>query len=121
MGQEDGKKKARGRNLGGKKFDTGKAPMDMIGEFSHSLGLVSKVMRFGADKYGKHNWKQGMLHSRLYAAALRHIFQSLSRDEPDEDEESGIDHLAHAQCCISMLLEMKHKGLGIDDREEDVI
>jgi len=45
---------------------------------------------------------------------LRHTFASLAGEEVDP--ESGRDHLAHAGCCVLMLLSHRLRGLGTDDR-----
>lgn len=74
----------------------------------------ARVLMFGAKKYEKNNWKKGMDWSRMYDAALRHIFASLNGE--DIDPESGEDHLAHARCCLGFLLEYKSKNIGSDDR-----
>lgn len=96
----------------GKKFDGGKIRVDLLP--SESLFEVAKVLGFGADKYGEHNWRNGMAWSRLYAAAQRHMMKWNAGET--HDEESGENHLAHA--CVNLLFllsyEKHHKKL--DDR-----
>lgn len=89
-----------------------KPPMDLIpGE---ALMEVARVFGFGATKYGRHNWKAGMEHTRLAAAATRHIYQYLLG--LDKDDESELEHLAHATCSLLMLLESRICEYGKDDR-----
>ena len=68
-----------------------------------ALWEVAKVMTFGAQKYGRFNWKGGIDYSRLADAACRHIIQFMEGE--DNDKEFGLSHLAHAACSILMLLE----------------
>lgn len=96
----------------GVKYDKGKPRMELLSP--SALQEIAKVMTHGAKKYGDYNWLGGMKHSRLYGAALRHITSHL--DGEDLDEETGISHLAHAGCCLMMLLTYEIKGLGTDDR-----
>jgi hypothetical protein len=79
-----------------------------------ALVEVARVMTFGAKKYDDHNWRSGFDWSRLYDASLRHI--SAHVQGHDLDPESGRSHLAHAACCILMLLEHELMGIGVDDR-----
>jgi hypothetical protein len=75
---------------------------------------VGKVMSFGAQKYAAYNWKGGIKYTRLSDAALRHIIEFIEGE--DMDSESGLHHLAHAACCITMLLEMTMDRPDLDDR-----
>jgi hypothetical protein len=96
----------------GTKYDGGKPPLELIP--TKPLLQIAEVLEFGRKKYDAHNWRKGMAWSRLYGAALRHIYASL--DGVDLDSESGHDHLAHAACCLLFLLEYKTTATGTDDR-----
>ena len=61
-----------------------------------ALVEVSAVLAYGQRKYAAHNWRNGMLWSRLLGAALRHIFAWAAGE--NQDPETGRSHLAHA-CC----------------------
>ena len=103
---------AEAKQEAGKKFDGGKPPMWLLpGE---SLAQVAFVLEHGAVKYGTHNWRGGMSWSRLLSACLRHVF-AFCRGE-DLDPETGINHLAHACCCLLFLLSYSETGSGTDDR-----
>jgi len=80
-----------------------------------ALVEVAKVFGYGAEKYGDWNWSlgKGLPASRVYAAALRHLFAWWSGE--DKDQETGVTHLAHAACSVLMLLDLMLRG-GIDDR-----
>lgn len=79
-----------------------------------SLVELGNVMTHGAGKYGPHNWRAGMDWSRLLSAAMRHMAQW--NEGESIDEESGLNHLAHAAANLLMLLEYEIKSLGKDDR-----
>ena len=99
----------------GIKHDQGKTPLSLIP--AESLRQVADVLAFGAEKYGAHNWRAGMDHTRYASAALRHIFAYIEGE--DLDPESGKEHIAHAICGLMMLLESKTKGYGTDDRHKE--
>jgi len=94
------------------KFDGDKLPVNLLS--SEALLQTAAVLKFGADKYAEHNWRQGFAWSRPLAAAMRHIMAF--NDGEDKDPESGLSHLAHAMCCIMFLLEFEKTHRELDDR-----
>lgn len=96
----------------GTKFDQGKPSLSLIPRVAQEL--EAQVFGFGAKKYGRDNYKQGMDWLRITDAALRHI--TAFADGEDIDPESGLPHLAHARCCMAMLLFYSHYNVGTDDR-----
>ena len=69
-----------------------------------ALNEVGKVLTVGARKYSPNNWKQlDQLQERYTSAALRHIFAHMQGERLDP--ETGLDHLAHAMCCLLFKLE----------------
>lgn len=98
-----------------KKFDAEKPRTDLLP--TEALIEVAKVLGAGAKKYDEHNWRNGFRWSRLYGAALRHLF-AWNQNE-DFDQETGLLHLAHATCCCLFLLTHQLLGLGEDDRWKD--
>lgn len=97
---------------GAVKRDVGKPRMDLLPP--RALLAVGSVMAYGATTYGAHNWRLGLAWGRLCAAALRHTMAWISGEQ--EDEESGLPHLAHAAASLLMLLESAMEGYGSDDR-----
>ena len=89
----------------GVKYDSQKPRTDLLPP--RTLLEVAKVLSFGAKKYDPNNWKNVEdLQARYTAAALRHIMDHMV--DPDAvDNESGIDTLAHAICCLMFKLEDK--------------
>lgn len=104
--------KANDSGLTAKKFDSEKPRVDLLP--TRALLETSKVLAFGAEKYGENNWREGFKWSRLIGALLRHTF-AFMRGE-DVDEETGLSHMAHAACCVLFLLEHVLLGYGVDDR-----
>lgn len=96
----------------GKKFDEGKPEMWLLPK--KALIKLAKVLSFGKEKYGAHNWRNGIAFSRLLSAALRHIFAYL--DGESTDPETGYSHLAHAAVNLLFLLEQEETRPDLDDR-----
>jgi hypothetical protein len=96
----------------GNKFDQGKPRMDLLPP--EALTAVADVLGYGAAKYAAQNWRQGIAHSRMVAALLRHLMAYQMGQ--NTDPESGLPHLAHMACNALMLLTSAQTGLGTDDR-----
>lgn len=96
----------------GKKFDQGKPdltdiPMDAMFE-------MGKAFTHGQKKYGKNNYRNGMLASRQIAAALRHIFQHLDGETIDPEVQSM--HLGNAMASLAMAIYTVKNLPHLDDR-----
>jgi len=104
--------------VAGVKYDSEKPRMDLLPP--RALVEVAKVLSFGASKYAPGNWKRvSDLQARYTAAALRHIADHMI-DQNAVDEESHIDTLAHAICCLMFKLEDKlEKDQGTSTRKAD--
>jgi hypothetical protein len=97
----------------GIKFDSGKVDRTIVPY--DSVVEIAKALHFGAKKYSRNNYKQGMEYLRLLAAADRHLGALTKRE--DIDPESGLHHLAHAGACIVMMLELIRLGKLEDNRD----
>lgn len=92
--------------MSGKKFDQKKAPISLIPR--EAIEEEAKALAFGANKYGRYNFREGIEYTRLIDAALRHILAIA--DGEDLDEESQCFHAGNARANLGMLLYMmKHK------------
>lgn len=97
---------------GGTKFDQEKAPLDLLPP--EALLAVARVMAFGAKKYTRANWAQGINYSRLLSAAQRHILQFNAGEDLDPEVQES--HIACAATNLLFLLwELKHRP-DLDDR-----
>jgi hypothetical protein len=102
------------------KNDAGKIDLTFLTPYASSL--KSLVFQFGAKKYSRGNFLLGgksWTHLRLCGAAMRHIFQHMWGTSLDT--ESNLPHLAHAACCIDMLMECWVKGDLVDDRVRTLV
>lgn len=107
-----GVKKPQQKTDEGDKFDGDKIRTDLL-SVPAMMG-TSKVLTFGAKRYGDRNWEKGLSFSRVFGACLRHLFSWWMKI--DNDEESGINHLHHAACCIMFLQHYVETKTGKDDR-----
>lgn len=95
--------------------EAGKPRVDLL-QFG-ALLEVAKVAAFGAKKYGERNWEKHANEwswGALAASALRHLFAWLLHE--NNDQESGLSHLAHAAWNVLTLLELVIRKFGKDDR-----
>lgn len=83
------------------KFDEGKVDWTLV-PFESLEGMV-KVLEFGAKKYDSWNWTTGggFKWTRVLASCIRHIFAFMRGQ--DNDPESGLSHIYHAQCNLLFL------------------
>lgn len=84
----------------GAKYDSGKLRYDLLPV--KALREIVKIFTHGAAKYEDRNWERGIKFSRCYGALQRHLNAWWGREE--NDNETGITHLAHAGCCLLFLL-----------------
>lgn len=98
---------------GGRKDDQDKPRWELMPpEF---LKDFSKVLTYGAKKYGARNWEKGIEFGRLFGALQRHLWDFW--EGIDTDPESGLPHLAHAACMLSFLHTLRVRGRAdLDDR-----
>lgn len=69
----------------------------------------------GAEKYGRHNWRENrVLASTYYAAALRHLFAWIEGEDTDPD--SGLSHLVKAMASLAVLRDAMICGQMENDR-----
>jgi hypothetical protein len=88
---------------GGRKFDGGKLQYGLLPPLA--LRETVKVLTFGAEKYEPDNWRRvpdG--HRRYFDAAQRHLWAY--KEGEVIDPESGVNHIAHAICCLMFMLDL---------------
>ena len=80
-----------------------------------AIEALAQVLGFGATKYEPRNWESGLHYSRVFAAAMRHLW-AWWRGE-DKDAETGFCHLDHALTCVAFLVSYERRGMkSFDDR-----
>lgn len=91
----------------GRKFDSGKPEFSLLPPWA--LQSVAEVLTFGAKKYEVDNWKYVSNGAHRYKnAAMRHINDYMKGEKCDP--ETGINHLAHAICCLMFILDADESG-----------
>lgn len=96
----------------GVKYDDGKPAVALLS--SPFLLEMGAVMEFGARKYAAQNWRKGISVTRCLSAALRHTLKWM--DGVENDEESGLHHLAHAAVNLMFAAETAMARPSFDDR-----
>ena len=95
------------------KFDDEKIRYELLDPYA--LQEIARVLTYGAKKYNDHNWSKCNSVTRYFGACCRHLFAWLRGE--DNDSETGINHLAHAGCCIFFMIGLlQRKGGKVDDR-----
>jgi hypothetical protein len=103
------------KKTGGLKFDEGKPRYDLVPY--DAVEEVVNILTMGAKKYSDRNWEEGISAGRLFGAAMRHLTAWWRKSGPDE--ESGKSHLAHAACCVLMLLAQELRKMDKFDNRPD--
>ena len=98
--------------MSGKKFDNNKPPVSLI-PYEFISGLA-RVLRFGAEKYDRYNWAEGMDWHRIIDGMYRHLGQFESGQ--DVDEETNECHILHLACGAMFLYMYWLLELGKDTR-----
>lgn len=75
---------------------------------------MARALTYGANKYGRYNFKKGIEYTRLSAACMRHLTAFLEGE--DIDSESGNHHVHHALASLAMLADMIENRPEMDDR-----
>ena len=103
----------------GEKFDQGKTRYDLYPLDAYKG--CADVLTFGAQKYADNGWKTvPNAVPRYYAALIRHLNAQMEHFnnggvELIPDEESGLAHLDHAQCCLVFLREV----ISANEKQKD--
>ncbi len=94
-------------------YDDGKPPLAQIPWAA--IDQLALVQAYGHKKYGDfNNYRKGMEVSRNLSCAIRHIRDYMNGR--DNDEESGLNPLAHAVARLCFVLQNLNDGTAIDDR-----
>jgi len=84
----------------GRKDDTGKLRYDLVD--AYALAWLVASLTYGVAKYAAWNWLHvAEARDKYYAALMRHL--EAWRAGQDDDEESGLPHLANAMFCVVCL------------------
>lgn len=100
------------QTTGGRKNDSNKPDLSLIP--TDALWGMAAALTYGAKKYERHNFRQGIVFSRLVAAAMRHL--TAWNEGENTDSETGLSHLDHAMASLAMLKFMEKQRPECDDR-----
>jgi len=78
---------------------------------------VGAVMKTGADKYGRFNWRQDPIKMTSYWDAIRRHLEAWT-DGEDFDPETGLHHLYHVAASCAVVTDAIAYDTAIDDRVE---
>jgi hypothetical protein len=98
-------------------------PKDAYGEVkfpmhlwpSTATAMGSLALMYGANKYGKYNWRETSVKATVYSDALERHMAAWKNGEIF-DNESGVPHLSHALACLAILVDAGACYSLIDDR-----
>ena len=98
-------------------YDDGKLPVTDIWDWLDEEFLLemTEVMKAGAEKYEKDNWRLGTSFSKRLNSAQRHLIKFLRGK--DNDKELGTNHLAMVAINCMMVYHWLKSGKGVDDRD----
>ena len=96
----------------GTKNDQGKPRLSLNPK--EAVWGMANAFTHGANKYGDHNFKEGIEYTRLADACMRHLTAFI--DGEDLDNESGNCHIDHALASLGMLKYMMENKPEMDDR-----
>jgi len=91
-----------------------KVPMEYLP--IHVLEGVARVLRHGAEKYGRNNWTLEPIAATTYVGAFRRHIDLEWAVGIDEDHDSGEHPLCHVIANAMIVLDSIEKGKFIDDR-----
>ena len=80
------------------------------------LEPLIEVAQFGGDKYETFNYLKGGNQNQYLDCIKRHLTAFESPYKTDDDEESGINHLAHVAWNALVAIEMLKRFPDLDDR-----
>ena len=95
----------------GSKYDDGKPPISLVPR--ELIEGAAHAFAYGANKYSAHNFKGGILHSRLVDACLRHLIAMTNGEMIDK--ESGLPHSHHAAASLGMYMWMVTNRPDLND------
>lgn len=98
--------------VGALKYDDEKVDLSILPRAG--LDAAARAFMYGAKKYARDNYKQGMKFSRLVSALMRHV--TAWNEGEDRDSESGLSHVDHTLACAMMLAYYLANERGTDDR-----
>lgn len=98
----------------GSRYNGGKPQISMVLDAGHAVEGAAKVLGFGAAKYARGNWLDGLSHMQIVDSLMRHLIAYTGGE--DVDPESGLRHVDHITCNALFLGQMTAVRPDLDDR-----
>lgn len=98
--------------MAGIKNDSQKPDLSLVP--TEAIFEMAKALTFGAQKYSRYNFREGMDITRPIAASLRHTYQFL--EGQDIDEETQCIHLGNAMAGLAMAIWLLKNKPECDNR-----
>jgi hypothetical protein len=96
----------------GLRYNEGKVKWSLV-DYTALEDMV-RVLEYGATKYSKDNWKNGLAVTEVMESLLRHCYAFLNKE--DNDKESGLSHIGHIQANAMFLSYLLKNKPECDDR-----
>ena len=98
------------------RYNIGKPQLSYILSAPHANNALADVFAFGAEKYARDNWKNGLPPLEIVDSLLRHLEKYVNGEDLDAD--SQLPHVAHVHWNAMALSEMVLQGMS---REEPTL
>lgn len=92
----------------------GKSPLDYLDPAANEE--ISYVLRAGAEKYGRNNFRSTPMKLTVYLGAIQRHVDAMKRGET-LDADDGRHHLAHIGACAHVTLGALEAGTLVDDTQ----